>query len=49
MELLGRAERMQRRNRGCAVGGRLERLQALFREGKAVRTGHAYRRGRADL
>ena len=32
MELLGRAERMQWRNRGCAVGGRLERLQALFRE-----------------
>ena len=32
MELLGRAERMQWRNRGCAVGGRLERLQVLFRK-----------------
>ena len=32
MELLGRAERMQWGNRGCAVGGRIERLRALSRE-----------------
>ena len=30
---------MQWRNRGCAVGGRLERLQALFREGNAGEPG----------
>src|SRR4029077_6667182 len=32
MELLGRAERSQWGNRGCAVGGRIERLRALSRE-----------------
>ena len=39
MELLGRAKRMQWRNRGCTVGGRRERLQALFREGNAGEPG----------
>jgi len=38
MELLGRAERMQWGNRGCAVGGRIERLRALSREAVDAKT-----------